>query len=186
MKNETKVMYTSDEAAQQKTVTGWFSRDGRYWGKDEAMARFAGCTHKLCECGNEVSKSYIRCETCRAKADRDRYNAYEFKKYNGNPVYSETYDKFFFSEDEIQCFIEDELEEDEAKNVNLRLVFCEEIHFSEVDISLWEDEMYEDQEDLPKAMSEKLDELNKLISELPANSYRPSKIRTEYQTTETI
>jgi len=43
------VPYDSAEAASIQTVTGWVSRSGRFWGNDEHMARYDGCTHRKCD-----------------------------------------------------------------------------------------------------------------------------------------
>lgn len=42
------VMYESTEAASIEAVTGWVDPHGRFWGKDEHMARYCGSTHRHC------------------------------------------------------------------------------------------------------------------------------------------
>jgi len=59
-----KVLYASDEAAQLVTVTGWRSRTGRFYGSDEHLARWDGCTHQICECGAEMPRGFTKCNTC--------------------------------------------------------------------------------------------------------------------------
>lgn len=42
---ETIIFPDSPEAAKETTVTGWVSRNGLLYGKDECAARYAGATH---------------------------------------------------------------------------------------------------------------------------------------------
>ena len=43
--SETKIVLLEDaEAATLKTVTGWVSRDGLFFGSDERTARWSGAT----------------------------------------------------------------------------------------------------------------------------------------------
>lgn len=79
MKNTEMVMYDSPEAASIQTLTGWVDRHGRFWGKDEHMARFAGSTHQLCdknpEHGIRANNSY--CEACHDERAQARFMAME-------------------------------------------------------------------------------------------------------------
>jgi hypothetical protein len=104
MTEEKIIMYDSPEAAEQITLTGWISKgkDGQFWYKDEHMARWAGCTHKKCDCGNVMKKSYTMCETCRAKAARERYLKLPFKEWDRvEPVTESWGDKYFFNEEDL-------------------------------------------------------------------------------------
>lgn len=57
--SETMILPSSDEAAQQVTVTGWRSREGLFYGNDERIARWAGATHVECsECGKPTPKPW--------------------------------------------------------------------------------------------------------------------------------
>ena len=57
---EKTILFTSDEAAKYTDgISGWVSRDGFFWGKDERAARYHGCTHVLCEdCGNPARSGF--------------------------------------------------------------------------------------------------------------------------------
>ena len=42
-----KVMYDADDIVEYRTnIEGWVDKNGRFWGKDENMARYHICTHK--------------------------------------------------------------------------------------------------------------------------------------------
>lgn len=171
------ILDTDEAAASQKTITGWVSRNGRFYGKDEQLARYDGCTHKTCECGNPVEKSWIKCPNCRAKKDTERYNAFPFKEWDGKePICMFDGDKYFFSEEDIEMYLEDN---EDLNPEDLRLVICEPNYPHEITEDWWADDLPEDGE-MPKALSDKIDELNKFIKTMPPLSYSPGKIRTEY------
>jgi hypothetical protein len=159
MKNEEIIVLdTSDEAAQLKTVTGWFSRNGRFYGNDEKLARFDGCTHKKCECGNLMTRSYIKCDSCRAKLVREEYFKLQFVEWKSagtNPVCIYRENEYFFDDDSI----EDYLSENEMQPEDLMLVVCSPNYTHTIDSSVWEDVLAEDQ-DIPKELQEKINEVN--------------------------
>src|ERR1700749_2919897 len=86
---EEMVMYDSDRAAKRVTITGyrkepmtgWMDRFGRYFGDDENLARYSGCTHKTCDCGKPMTKGWLKCEDCRAVSARERYLSLEYVAY---------------------------------------------------------------------------------------------------------
>lgn len=175
MKQEQKIMYDSDQAAQLKTVTGWMSADGRFFGKDEHMARYCGCTHMLCECGNEMKKGYGKCESCRRKKEQENYLNLPLVEWDGStPLVIYNDDKYFFDESDIAdyCEINEVMPED------LRLCICEPNLFTGVDYEMWTDILPEDCDDLPKKLVEGIKVLNKLIGELPPASWSQGKKRT--------
>ena len=49
MADKSVIMYDSPEAASIKTITGWVSSAGRFWGDNEHMARYDGSTHMKCK-----------------------------------------------------------------------------------------------------------------------------------------
>jgi hypothetical protein len=175
-KTTTKIILdTSDEAAKIVTLTGWQSSDGRFWGKDERAARYSGCTHKQCECGGLMERHWLKCAECRHKAHAERFNALPFKEWNGEPVCTWDAQKYFFDEDDLIEYCED----NELTEVDL--LFCVENNWRQVDDDYWSDYMPEDSDgDFPKQMQEALDNLNKIIQTLPAQSYSAGKVRTKY------
>ena len=55
------ILNTSDEAAHFVTgLSGWVSRHGHFYGNDERLARYDGCTHTVCECGKPCEKGWDR------------------------------------------------------------------------------------------------------------------------------
>lgn len=170
------ILDTSDEAAQLKTITGWVSKDGRFYGSDESIARFAGCTHKTCECGKLMEKHWLRCEQCRNKSAFERYMKLPFREYAGEPVCLWDDSTYFFSEDDLICYCEDN------DIGELNLLFCKPNDWREVDADYWShNQPDEDDSELPKELKTALDYLNTVLRTLPPQSYSPGEIRTTYK-----
>ena len=138
------VLFTDDEAAHLVTVTGWVSRDGRFFGKDERTARYAGCTHMVCECGEPFVKGFIHCPACREKREAERFAKLERKPWDGEtPMVLFGTDTYFFSWDDVEEYAEDH----EVAISSLRLILCEPVGLPQFDTSdLLCDYLGEDQE----------------------------------------
>lgn len=184
MKDDKIIMYDSPEAATYRTdIKGWVSSDGIFCGDGshgEQSARYRGATHTKCKCGNLIKmRSYTICDTCRRKKELDYYNSLPYKEYDGSPVVDYHKDTFFFKQDDI----EDYLEENELESIDL--LFCEEKKWAEVNYDFWNDDLPEDSDgELPKKLVEALENLNKVIRELPPCSYSPGKVRTTFKRTD--
>lgn len=168
------IMYDSPEAAEIKTLTGWVGGN-RYWGQDEHMARWAGCTHVKCECGHVHEKTWTMCPECRLKKAKERYDALPFKEWDGiEPVVDWDGDRYFFSIDDLNDYmVENEITE-------IDLLICSPVHYTPIRIDLWEGDTHEDWEP-PKELQEKLNDINNYLKTLPAHSWMPGKIRTSYK-----
>lgn len=172
------IMYDSSESAVYRTnIEGWVSSDGRFFGKGdtaEQLARNQGSTHKKCDCGIIMpSKSYSLCESCRNKKHRENYLKLPFKEYDGSPVFSTDDEKYFFDEESIIEYCADNLLDE------LDLYFAEPNMLWEITDEIWEEILPEDGE-FPDELKNALSELNKVIKNLPAVSWSPSKVRTKY------
>ena len=182
MEKEKQILYDDENAARfVENIKGWVDINGRYFGnsKDsEHSARYSSCTHVKCGCGTAVRKGRRRCDECRDKKLKEDYEKLPFKEYNGDLVYSHLVDEYFRDSDEIEdyCF------DNDINPKDLRLLFCEPNKFSEISGDYWAEVMPEDSDDeLPTKLQEALDNLNKVISELPPASYSPGRIRTEFK-----
>lgn len=159
------IMYDSPEAATYKTgLEGWVTTSGQfsgqYWGKDEHMARWSGCTHTVCQCGNVHPKVSTLCDSCRAKKDAERFDAMPVVEWDEvTPVVVFNDDRYFFDLESVLDYMAD-LE----PNSDLRLCLCGPIRLHYVSEDNWCDDLPEDGE-LPDAVQAKLDELNAAIKE---------------------
>jgi hypothetical protein len=87
------VMMDSDEAASIQTLTGWVSRDGRFWGDDESMARWSGATHRKCKNkpdDHPIHRTHSYCEECHRESRQAKFAALERAVWAGEPSLSLT------------------------------------------------------------------------------------------------
>lgn len=178
-KEEKIIMFESDEAAQMKTVTGWVSADGRFYGNDERAARYAGSTHSKCECGGMVEKGWTICETCRHKSAQERYLKLPYKDWDGKvPICLYDGDEYFWDEEKLLDYLYDH----ELNGSEVQLVFCDPVNYQSIDTETVAGDSHEDWEP-SKELEEKIAEFNKYLATLPAHSWFPGKVRTSYDYT---
>ena len=171
------IPYDSEDAARFVTgLSGWVDRFGRYYGENEDFARYSGCTHRPCpKCGTLTQKEWTICNKCLEKIKVDQYKHSPKKVWDGKTMlYSEFCDTFFADEDEILNFIESDA--DGCNSIDeLRLRICEPVMFPEIDADYFYDYCPDDGGITPKELEEALEELNKVIRNLPPASWRPGK-----------
>lgn len=125
------VMYESAEAASIQTVTGWADATGRFWGKDEHMARYCGSTHRQCEKDSSHPIYEIRsyCNACYQAGREAKFSAMPVKEWSGEPLVIFDGDRYFFDEDDLR----DYLVEEDVDLASIQLCICEPNHPSEID-----------------------------------------------------
>lgn len=180
-----KVMFESPEAAQFKEgISGWVSRHGRFYGQDEQLARYDGCTHRLCECGQEMSRNYTKCNSCIEKRRAEKYLQLEEVPWDGNSlIHSDVCDEYFCDSDEL----EDYCIENEVKPEDLRLVLCEPQIAHGISEDHYCDILPEDRtlDDVCPELAVRIDELNRWIREFkPVLSWHPGKKRVSWKLSE--
>lgn len=171
------ILNTSDESAKFVTgIDGWVDRNGRFWGNDERMARWSGCTHIACKgCGKPTPKSYSICSDCREKKAIEKYAARIGLRWDGyRPLYSEATDKYFFNDDELR----DHLNGTKDTIESLRLIICRPHYLNLVDEEYLCSDIDESPE-LPSDVMEALDALNEVINEQGPISWSPGKYGAE-------
>ncbi len=167
------ILIDSDEAARFGAVEGWIGRDGFFYGVNEEAARYRGCTHKYCaSCNAIIPRDGLSiCADCKEKNKEKRYNAMPRKPWDREtPLYSEEHDEYFFSEDDLNDFIE----EHELSIESLRLIICEPNRFRALDYDFFDDDTADDLE-LPAELEAAIDALNAVIESLPPASWSPGK-----------
>lgn len=160
--SKNKISYNSNDAAQFKTgISGWVSSDGRFFGEDEHLARYCGCTHKNCEkCGVEILvNSY--CADCHEKSRVERFKSYELVEWDGEQPFAifDT-DEYFFDLDSFTDYLTDnDLNADE-----LNLVVCEPNYMRQLYTDYWDDVLPDsDGSHIPEEITKAIEELNRLI-----------------------
>lgn len=167
------IKYDSDEAATFKThISGWVNRHGQFYGENEHLARWSGCTHLECStegCTTLVEvRGYTTCDKCREKNAEDKYFSLDVVEWNGSfPVYSHTFDEYFFDGDQLDDYLQDVYSEQGTVD-NPRMVLCRPVLWRSLDTEYFTDDMYEDCE-APDELAKAVDELNKVIENLNKN-----------------
>lgn len=160
------ILYDDDKAATYKTnIEGWVNSHGHFWGKDEHMARWSGCTDLKCkQCGTIHNKSWTLCEKCRDKKQHDKYYEYDLVEWDGeSPVCIHDTDIYFFGgieEVEDYCVYHD------VKIEELQLLHCEANTLPDFDImDLLEDYLCEEHtvDDLPVGAVDAVEDLNESL-----------------------
>jgi predicted RNA-binding Zn-ribbon protein involved in translation (DUF1610 family) len=169
------ILPDSPESARRVTVTGWVSRDGRFFGCDaiaEEIARNAGATHFLCDgCGKPVARSQARpCDECREKKEVEQHAKSKRHEWLGGFLYFEAIDKYSDDEGEIEDFmVDNDMEFDD-----LRPMLCEEQKVHQIDEDYWYDDLPEDG-DAPDELLEAIEVFNKAIMDVTI-SWEPTNI----------
>ncbi len=153
------VRYDSPEAATYKTgLSGWVNRSGQFWGEDEHMARWSGCTHQLCGCGAVIEKGRGRCRSCQGTKDMVTYHALPVEKWDGTtPLCVFNEERFFFGEDVLD-YLADHPEPEEV-----RICKCKPGYLGQISSENWCDDLPEDGE-LPGEVEAAVEALNKVIA----------------------
>ncbi|MCW0974404.1 hypothetical protein [Pantoea sp. JV6] len=176
MKEQNVVMYESDEAASIQTVTGWVDRTGRFWGKDEHMARYAGSTHRICQKnhdhGSHATNGY--CEKCYSESRQKYFASLERKAWAGEPLVIFDNDNYFFDSESLadycweNCLLPSELQ----------LLICESNYPREIDMNDHCEEIIPDggdHHDITEAIWQAAEALNKAIRESSPISWSGGK-----------
>lgn len=181
------IKYSDDESATYRTdIKGWVSSKGHYYGKDEHLARYDGCTHKECECGESMEKKYTICENCRYLKYKENYSKYPIETWEDEkPITPLRGDEYFWDWEEVFEYLDERnaynIEGD--KNITLEdLMLChtEEVPIPTIDIS---DVLYEyysnadmDDIDIHPSVEKAVDELNTALLATVARTYAPVHI----------
>ncbi|MGN6589324.1 MAG: hypothetical protein ACTHKE_03430 [Sphingomicrobium sp.] len=177
MSNEKIIPYDQPDLVKRVTVTGWVSTDGRFYGDNEDLARYASCTHVRCACGGLAEKPWTACDPCRVKNDIERYNRMPKREWDGSTMlYSDAADRYFQDYEEVVDHLRDRADEDPPITVDdLRLTICEPNIAREIDGNdHFCDDLPEDGE-IPAELEAAFEALNAVIRKLPPLSWSPGK-----------
>jgi len=171
------ILYSSNEAASRKTVTGWVSSNGTFFGDGavaERAVRHDGCTHVSCAiCRKLAKKPFFLCPECRRKNDIRRYRKMPVVEHDGTmPLYSEEEEEYFHDLSDAY----DYADENGIAMKDLRLVICKPVFMEEIDEDYWEEDLAEGTE-LPAYIREAVGRLNKLLREHGPVSFEPGSTR---------
>ncbi len=151
-----------------------FTANGvRYWADRISKDQIA--THADCiDCGVEFEKDYTyqkRCFNCDAKKDAENFAKMPLVEWDGKtPLCIWGDDTYFFGEDDIEQYCEDnEIEKDQ-----LRLELCKPTSFGEINIGeIFQDDLHEDWE-ADGVLAELEDKLNAYLKTASTNTWTGS------------
>lgn len=180
MKPDKIILPENSEAVEKVTETFWKTREGKYYSlKDEKTARWSGATHIKCECGKITDKRYTKCEECRRRAEIERFNKLEKKKWDGDTPIT-LYDgyKYFYSLEELDDYCIYDCDGD-VKPEDLMLVLCKRTTPRELEPSEFFKSLFPENDDwdLPKEIYEAAKEFNDIVSSFKDQmTWEPSNI----------
>ena len=185
MSDEKIVMYDSPEAATRVDMPGWKSRLGHFYpgvhASSEHGARWSGCTHQRCDCGNIFEHGRIRCDFCQAKIDSEKYYALPMVEWDEiTPVCEDRGDKYFFDKDSLMDEMFWTLDEAEKRGEEpvMHLVLCEPRYLHQLDGSEWEDDLA-DEGELSDDVGAAIDALNAVLKAEGPSCWFPGKQRID-------
>ncbi|MBX9753658.1 MAG: hypothetical protein K2X80_02810 [Pseudomonadaceae bacterium] len=178
MSEKNVIMYDSPEAATLQTITGWVSSDGRFYGSDEALARYAGSTHRQCAANPNHSIYETRgyCQVCAEEKRQAQFKAMPRKPWNGEPLVLFDGDRYFFDLDHLRDYIVDE----GIKVADLQACICEPNMASEIDLEdYFVDDLPDDGEINDDDILAAGELLNEMIRKAPPLSWSQGKYVAE-------
>lgn len=135
------VLEDSDEAARFVTgLSGWVSSDGRFYADNEQLARYAGSTHRKCDCGNIIPKSSY-CNPCAEKRTKEKFLAMPVVAWDGvSYIYDENTDKYFGEPEElVEHYALNDLQTSSAMPI-----VCKPNYARQIEDDFWCDELPDD------------------------------------------
>jgi hypothetical protein len=178
MTNQDEIILDTDpRAAEFRTVQGWVSRDGRFFGDNEDAARYSGCTHRKCrDCDNPARKSWLICDACRARVDREKHAGRKVEPWDGTTMlFSNAMDEYFWDAESLA----DELHERGMRAEDAMIVLCDPIYPKQIDPDdYYSDELPEDG-DVPEEIAKAFDALNAILEKQPPLSWYPGNVAVD-------
>ena len=168
------IMFDGPEAASLKTVTGWVSADGRFFGQDENLARFCGATHRRCKNNPDHPVHEVRgyCNQCHSEKRAEVFAATPTKDWDGEPLVDFDGDHYFFDADSLRDYLIDS----DISLQELRLCICEPNMPHEIDPSeVFSEDLPEDGELRDDQMVAAFDLLNEMIRKAEPLSWSQGK-----------
>ncbi len=166
------IMRDSDEAASIKTVTGWVSASGHFFGDDERTARYNGSTHQRCENNPDhpIYEKFGYCTPCHHDRRQKVFTAMPKQEWDGEPLVIFDSDTYFFDDDSLMDYCAD----NNIAPQDMQLVICYPNMAREIDSDYWSNELSEDG-DLPPELEAALNTLNEVVRRASPLSWSQGK-----------
>lgn len=176
MKTAEKVHYKDIEEVQGTIEVKCYKVNGELYNSMH-KTKMSLVTHYDCDtCGEEFEtegRYYTTCAHCRYKKSMEKYNSLDLVEWDGKtPLYLWDDDKYFFNEDEIHDYCED----NELELSDLCLVLCSKSTFREIDLDIFLDDTHEDWEPSDE-MVKKINEFNEFLKSESTDTWFPTNKR---------
>ena len=172
MSEEKIILKSSDESAKFVTdISGWADKDGRFYGDNEDLARYSGCTHVECEACGTIRAKNSYCMPCHQLKTDKRFEELEKKEWDGEiPLCIHDSEEYFFDGQSLHDYIEDR----DILVSDLKLRLCKPVPMPTLDEDYLLDGLHEDAE-LPAEVDAAVIALNKAIMESVPICWEPDK-----------
>ncbi|WP_417285319.1 hypothetical protein [Comamonas sp.] len=166
-------MAESNEAASIQTVTGWVSSDGKFWGNDERMARYAGSTHRKCE--NNPDHPPVAnndsCRQCRKERKEQQWQDMPKEAYTPEafPLHLYATDRYFFDAEDLFYW----LKEYNIKPEDVRLTKCKPSYPDQIDPNEHFCDIVPEDGEVPEDVWEAFENLNEVLKKSEPFSWFP-------------
>lgn len=131
------ILNTDKESAEYRTdIKGWVSKDGRFFGKDESLARYSGSTHRKCDKCESLIEKTSYCEKCHIEESESVFPVENHRCMTPKPItdnkmdllYNEVRNNKGLSEDELKILKEEmddiEIPKEETSINDIKIVRC--------------------------------------------------------------
>lgn len=155
------VPFDSGDAAQRKSVEGWVSRNGYFYGDDERTARYSGCTHVECAgCSTLIPKTTLLCDDCTTAKRNQAYAAMERVEWdNVTPLVILDTEIYFFDRQSIIDYCEEKW----ISPDDLQLIICKPVYGHHFDAADFLSSELPEGADIPDQILEAANRLNHAI-----------------------
>lgn len=173
-KPEKIILRDSEEAASIKTVTGWVSAKGHFYGDNEDLARYNGATHQRCP--NNPDHHIYRingyCDICHKESRRKKFAEMPRQTWDREtPLVIFDTDIYFFEEDQIADYCSEFVISPDA----LQLMICEPNYAHSLDPRDVYCDLTPEDGEVPNELSEAFHTLNQAIKTCPPISWSEGK-----------
>src|SRR5690606_37390366 len=120
------ILPSDDQAAKFVSgIEGWADRHGRFYGNDEASARWSGATHLMCAVCGSLHKRQSYCRECAERKRVEKYQAMPRQEWDGiGMLFSDSSDQYFHDWEEVEQYCED----NECTLESLQLIICDPVY----------------------------------------------------------
>jgi|GEM_PF-5724329 len=178
------IKYEDVKLEFRNDISGWVDANGKFWGKDDHIARWSNCTLIKCNCeGCEsyVLKGRLKCSDCANKISHKKWEKSEKREASvqDEMYYSDLLDIYFHEWEEIEVHCTENGVEIGAA----RIYHCKRANAPSIDIGdIYCDitpEEFDPEDMINDEIQDLANKLNLAMASHPVNCFYPSKVAVE-------